>query len=136
MDTIYSNSSFAVLEKIERVGLYFLVIIVILVSLWFYICGQKHNQACFFMQTMSFAGFAIYDTELSTAMFLYNLRFSYYNFSPHNALSSIVPHDYLEESKGNFRYLSVDANIIRNIGIPLIMALIIVILSIILRVVY
>lgn len=45
----------------ERVGLYILVIIVIIVSFYFYIGGLKHNQAVFFMQTMSFAGYAILD---------------------------------------------------------------------------
>lgn len=69
-------------------------------------------------------------------MFLYNLRYSYYNFSPNNALSNVVPEYYLEESKGNFQYLSVDANIVRNIGIPLILALLVAILSLIFRTVH
>lgn len=134
MDTIYSQQSFDPLYRVERVGLYTFVVITMIVAFGFYIFGFKHNQACYFMQTMSFLSFTISDPGLDTAMFLYNLRYSYYNFSPYNALSQLVPSDYIELSPGNYKYLTVDANIVRNIGIPLILALTVGVLAVIFRV--
>lgn len=99
------------------------------VAFIFYIYGYKHNQICYFMQVMSLLGFVIPDKNLTTSMFLYNLRYSYYNYSQHSILSNIIPFKYLEKSLGNYRYLSFDSNIIRNIGIPLILALLIATIS-------
>jgi hypothetical protein len=65
-------------------------------SLLLYIFGFKHNQIPFFIQTVSLIGFTYSDDTFLYVSALYNLRYSYYAFG--NALSGIIPKDYLETS--------------------------------------
>jgi hypothetical protein len=52
----------------------------ILTSMVIYILGYKHNQITFFLQTLAFIGFILKDNQLQLSIFLYNLKYSYYNF--------------------------------------------------------
>mgnify|MGYP000926630275 CR=1 FL=1 len=73
-----------------------LTVVVIIVCLVHYLMGYKHNQTIFFLQMLSFIGFAVPQEPLLRMEFLYNLRFSYFDFG--NALHLAIPADYFEES--------------------------------------
>lgn len=79
---------------------YILSIVVVTISGALYIKGFKHNQSLFFLQTMSFMGFAIKDPSLLQTVYLYNLKLVYFGTSP--LAAKLIPYDYFESSKGNF----------------------------------
>lgn len=83
---------------------------------------------------MAFIGYILKDHKFHLATFLYNLRFSYYDFG--NILKTIIPKYYLEESKGNFWFFTIDSNIWRVAGSTLTIALIVCCMITILRLVY
>ena len=101
-----------------------------------YVLGYKHNQIIFIIQTLCFATFKIDNTHLSSVYFGYNLKFSYYNFGV-QMLEFLLEENYFEESNGNFGFLTKDANIIRILGVAIILAFInfIILLAILLSIV-
>lgn len=69
---------------------------------------------------LSFIGFAVPQEPLLRMEFLYNLRFSYFDFG--NALHLAIPADYFEESQGNFAFFEADSNFLRVAGTTLLVA--------------
>ena len=137
MDVIYSKHEFdSINHGGARVALYLFVLIAVTVSFGFYVWGFKQNHLCFFMQSMSLIGFGVSNEDLSMSLFLFNLRYSYYCFSFKSLISSLIPPEFLASSPGNYRYLNLDANIIRNIGLPLVFAAFIAGLCVVLRIIY
>ncbi len=69
-------------------------VILMLISLAYYMAGYKHNQIPYFLQTLSFLGLTFRDDKHpKVANYLYNFRFSYYDFG--NLLSKVIPEGYL-----------------------------------------
>lgn len=99
-----------------------------------YAKGYKHNQIPFFLQTLAFIGYAVKDDQFEMATFLYNLRWSYYDYG--NAISGIIPDLYMESSKGNFPFFTIDSNIFRVAGTTILFALVNWAVIIFCRVVY
>ena len=89
-----------------------------------YVLGYKHNQLLFYIQTLSLMGFVIDRDPLVNVVFLNNLRYSYFNYDK-NPLQNLIPRNYLERCPGNYFMTSIDCNIVRNIGMTLILALIV-----------
>ena len=63
-------------------------------------------------------------------IFLYNLNYSYFLYA-NQPLSSFLSTNYQDPFYGNFNLLGVDANILRNVGIPILMSIILLVLKII-----
>ena len=100
-----------------------------------YVIGFKHNSVIFYIQTLSFIAFVTDDSVIVNIVFLYNLRYSYFNYDS-NPFWRLIPLDYIEKCPGNYHITSVDCNIVRNIGLALLIALISGSLIAILRFVY
>lgn len=67
--------------------------------------------------------FVIDESVIVNVVFLYNLRYSYFDYDV-NPLWNLIPVDYFEKCPGNYYITSIDCNIIRNIGVALLIALI------------
>lgn len=100
-----------------------------------YVLGYKHNQLMFYLQSMSFYGFVIDRTPIANVVFLYNLRYTYFNYD-RNPLEKVIPMNYIENCQGNYFITSTDCNMIRNIGLSLVLALTIGILLIVTRIIH
>jgi hypothetical protein len=62
--------------------------------------------------------------------FLYNLKYSYFAFV-NNPMPDILKPGYQEYSDGFFNFSNLDANIVRNSGIPIIISIIMLTLKIV-----
>lgn len=127
IDRVYSAAHMDFDARKEAKTAKVLIIIALVLSFVLYVKGFKHNQTVFFLQTMSFLQFVIKDDQLGMTVLLFQLRYAYFSFG--NLLSSLIPSDYLEESKGNFSYFSVDSNIIRTAGTTITIAFAVAVLS-------
>jgi hypothetical protein len=63
--------------------------------------------------------------------YLYELRYSYFGFG--SLFAAVFPPHYLEHSPGNFHWWTTDSNILRVAGTPLAIAVVLAILSLLLR---
>jgi hypothetical protein len=61
---------------------------------------------------------------------LYNLSVAYFNFG-HVALQDALPPNYYEYSDGNFTWVDIDANIIRNVSLPIIFTMVLFVVAIV-----
>ena len=77
----YSNSEVNVISNTSSILTFFFTGIFTVVCAVLYVLGFKHNQTPFFLQTLSFISFTYSDPNWTLIPFLYNLRFSYYNFN-------------------------------------------------------
>jgi hypothetical protein len=92
--------------------------------------GHKHNHILNFIQKISFMRFALSNESLQMLSFLTNVKFSYFDFGL-NTLSLILPSSYVEQSDGLFNQSSVDANIIRNTEICIIITIVLFVITIV-----
>jgi hypothetical protein len=96
--------------------------------------GFKHNQIPFFLQTLAFLSFSIYDPSFTVINSLHSFRLSYYQ-GDQTVSFMTTPDGYLENSPGNFPILTLDANIFRVASTTLLIASLNVCFILLLRVI-
>jgi hypothetical protein len=95
----------------------------VIISAILYMLGHRHNHILSFLQLVSFLRFCINNPSWTKFSFLHNLQPAYFYFG-HVALQDALPANYYEYSEGNFTWADVDANIIRNVSLPIIFTMV------------
>lgn len=82
---------------------------------------------------MSFICFVYNDPKLDVTPFLFNMRLSYLQVS--SDISNLLGYNYLESTEGNFKFFTLDSNLLRVANLPIEITLVVLGMAGLLRII-